>query len=96
MVSLKNTILHSLSMFIIGWTIFALFSPTLAYITWMTKEKGILPKGISIGIVLVSIFSSLILFDGFRAYDFIINGIMIYLLFFKNNKIKIRNCENYY
>ena len=32
---------------IVGWTIFALFSPILAYFTWLTKEKGIFPKLIS-------------------------------------------------
>lgn len=69
--------------FIIGWTIFAFCSPLLAFFTWMTKEKGIFPKIISLGILLVSILSSVILFDGFRIYDFIIDAIMIYFLFFK-------------
>ena len=40
---------------IIGWTIFAIFSPILAYFTWLTKEKGVFPKLISISIVIVSI-----------------------------------------
>lgn len=69
---------------IVGWTIFALFSPILAYFTWMTKEKGVFPKLISISIVIVSILSSIILFDKLRIYDFIINGILIYYLFFKD------------
>lgn len=69
---------------IIGWTIFALFSPILAYFTWLTKEKGVFPKLISISIVIVSILSSIILFDKLRIYDFIINGILIYYLFFKD------------
>ena len=72
---------------IIGWTIFALCSPIFAYFTWMTKEKGIFPKIISICIVLVSLLSSIILFDRLRIYDFIINGIIIYYLFIKK-KIK--------
>jgi len=74
------------NIFIIGWTIFALCSPILAYFTWMTKEKGIISKIISIGIVLVSVFSSIIFFDRLRIYDFIIDGILIYYLFFKNVK----------
>lgn len=69
--------------FIIGWTVFAVFSPILAYFTWMTKEKGVFPKIISIGIILVSFLSSMILFDRIRFYDIIINGIMIYFLFVK-------------
>lgn len=69
---------------IVGWTIFALFSPILAYFTWLTKEKGVFPKLISISIVIVSILSSIILFDKLRIYDFIINGILVYYLFFKD------------
>ena len=66
-----------------AWTLFALCSPILAYFTWMTKEKGLLSYIIRIGIVLISILSSLILFDGLRIYDFIIDGLLIYILFFK-------------
>lgn len=68
---------------ILGWTVFALFSPIFAYFTWMTKEKGIFPKIIGLGIVLCSVFSSIILFDNLRIYDLIIDGILIYFLFFK-------------
>lgn len=74
------------SVFIIGWTIFALFSPLFAYFAWMTKEKGLFPKLISVGIVLVSVLSSIVLFDRLRVYDFIIDGILIYFLFFKKIK----------
>ena len=66
-----------------GWTLFALFSPILAYLTWMTKEKGILPKIISLGIIIISVLSTVILFDKLRIYDFVIDGVLIYFLFFK-------------
>ncbi|MGN0447747.1 MAG: hypothetical protein ACI4GC_04260 [Acutalibacteraceae bacterium] len=69
--------------FIIGWTVFALCSPIMAYFTWMTKEKGVFPKIISVGIVCVSLLSSVVLFDRIRFYDIIINGVMIYFLFVK-------------
>ena len=72
--------------YIIGWTIFALFSPIMAYFAWQTKEDGILPRLISIGIVLVSVLSTIILFDRLRIYDYIINLILIYVLFFKKVK----------
>lgn len=49
--------------FIIGWTIFAFLSPVMAYFAWMTKEWGLFPKIIGAGIVLVSILSSVLLFD---------------------------------
>ena len=68
--------------FIIGWTVFALCSPVLACFTWMTKQKGGLPRLISIGIVAVSVLSSVLLFDGFRIYDLLIDGCLIYALFF--------------
>lgn len=77
------------SVFIIGWTIFAFCSPVLAFFAWMTKEKGWFPKIISVGIVIVSIFSSIILFDRLRFYDFIIDAILIFFLFFKKIKREI-------
>ena len=69
--------------FIIGWTIFALCSPIFAFFTWMAKEKGIIPKIISIGIIIVCVLSSIILFDKLRIYDFLIDGLLIYYLFIK-------------
>lgn len=72
--------------FIVGWTIFAFCSPIFAYFTWMSKEKGIFSKVISLGIALFSILSSIVLFDRLRIYDFIIDGILIYYLFFKEVK----------
>lgn len=69
--------------FIIGWTIFALCSPIFVFFTWMAKEKGIIPKIISIGIIIVCVLSSIILFDKLRIYDFLIDGLLIYYLFIK-------------
>lgn len=74
---------------IIGWTVFALFSPLLGYIAWFAKEKGVFPKLICFGIVAVSAASSLILFDGFRVYDWLIDGALIYFLFIR--KIERKN-----
>ena len=74
------------NIYIIGWTIFALCSPIFAYFTWMTKEKGIFSKIISVSIIIVSVLSSIILFDKLRLYDFIIDSVLIYYLFFKKIK----------
>ena len=71
------------TVFIIGWTVFAFLSPLMAYFTWMTKEKGVFPKIIGVGIIAVSFLSSVILLDRIRFYDIIINGIMAYFLFVK-------------
>ena len=71
------------SSFIIGWTVFAFCSPIMAYFAWMKKERGVFPKIISAGILLVSVLSSAVLFDGPRFYDFVIDGVLAYFLFFK-------------
>ena len=69
--------------FIIGWTVFALCSPVMAYFAWLTKERGIFAKIVGVGIVAVSILSSILLFDRLRIYDLLIDGTLIYFLFFK-------------
>ena len=69
--------------FMIGWTVFAACSPVMAYFAWMAKKKGMFPFIIRIGIVAVSLLSSVVVFRGPRIYDFIIDGILIYFLFFK-------------
>lgn len=74
---------------IAGWSLFGLFSPVLGYVAWFAKEKGVFPKLIGIGIVAVSVASSLILFDGFRIYDWLIDGALVYFLFV--HKIKRLN-----
>lgn len=69
--------------FIIGWTVFAFFSPVMAYFAWMAKQRGLFHKVIGAGIVLISILSSVLLFDRLRVYDFVIDGVLVYFLFFK-------------
>ena len=69
--------------FIIGWTVFAFCSPVMAYFAWMTKKRGVFPKIIAAGIVAVSVMSSSLLFDHLRIHDVIIDGVLIYILFFK-------------
>lgn len=72
--------------FIIGWTVFALVSPIMAYFAWMAKGPGAFSKIIAAGIVAVSVMSSVLLFDRLRLYDFVIDGVLIYILFFKKIK----------
>lgn len=72
--------------FIIGWTLFALTSPVMAYFAWMAKEPGAFSKIIAAGIAAVSVMSSVLLFDHLRLYDFVIDGVLIYNLFFKKIK----------
>lgn len=72
--------------YIIGWTIFAFCSPIMAYFTWISKEKGVFPVVIRLGIITVSILSSIIFFDRLRVYDLIIDAMLVYVLFFKKIK----------
>ena len=72
--------------FIIGWTAFALISPLLAYVVWMSKDHTILSRMISIGIIVISILSTMILFDHLRIHDFVINGILFWILFLQKKK----------
>ena len=72
--------------FIIGWTVFALTSPVMVYFAWMAKEPGAFSKIIATGIVAVSVISSVLLFDRLRINDFVIDGVLIYILFFKKIK----------
>ena len=69
--------------YIIGWTVFALCSPVMAFWAWYTKESGLFPKIVSVGIISVSVLSTIILFDRLRIYDIVINGALFYFLFFK-------------
>lgn len=75
--------------FIKGWVIFACISPIFAYLTWISKEKGAFPIIIRLGILSVSLFCSLFLFN-LNIFDLIINLILAYFLFFK----KIKRTEN--
>lgn len=71
--------------FIYGWSIFTLFSPLFAFITWYSKKNNILSKFISVGIISVTILSAII-FDGLRIRDYIIILFLIYFLFIKKVK----------
>lgn len=72
--------------FIIGWTVVALTSPVMAYFAWMAKEPCAFSKIIAAGIAAVSVMISVLLFDHLRLYDFVIDGVLIYILFFKKIK----------
>lgn len=72
--------------FLIGWTIFAFFSPLFAYLIWLTKKEGVLAKLIAAAVVLLSIASSILLFDRLHLHDIVIDALLIYFLFFKKAK----------
>lgn len=69
--------------YIIGWTVFALFSPFMAFLAWYAKERGVLPKIVGAGIIAVSVLSSVLLFGRFRIYDLVIDGALFFFLFIK-------------
>lgn len=67
--------------FIYGWAAFSVCSPVFAILTWMTKEKGVLGKIISFGILVVTLTVSMVVFDGPRVYDIVIVLVLAYFLF---------------
>lgn len=67
--------------FIYGWAAFSLCSPVFAWFTWMTREKGVFPKLISAGILLVTLLVSVVVFSGPRVYDIVILHALAYFLF---------------
>lgn len=69
--------------FIIGWGIVAFLSPILAYFTYFIKDKTMLSKIIKIGIILVTIVSSIKLFDKLYFYDYLVILTLIYILYVK-------------
>lgn len=66
--------------FICGWAAFSVCSPVFAILTWMTKEKGVLGKIISFGILVVTLAVSMVVFDGPRVYDIVIMLVLAYFL----------------
>lgn len=73
------------------WSVVAVIAPILAYCTWYTKEKGAFSRVIRWGVLLFSIFSNILMFDGFKFYDIIINTMLAYFLFFqKTNRQSMR------
>ena len=62
---------------------FALCTPVMAALVWYTKEPGWLGRAVAAGVVAAAALSSLVLFDGFRIYDAVIDGALIDLLLFK-------------
>lgn len=58
--------------FVYGWAAFSVCTPVFAVFTWKTKEKGVFPKIISVGILLVTLLISVVLFSGPRVYDIVI------------------------
>lgn len=67
--------------FIYGWAAFSVCSPMFAWFAWMTKEKGVLGKLISFGILGVTLLVSVAVFDGPRVYDIVIMLALAYFLF---------------
>lgn len=67
--------------FIYGWAAFSVCSPVFAVLTWMTKEKGVLGKIISFGILVFTLTVAMVVFDGPRVYDLVIMLVLAYFLF---------------
>ena len=69
--------------YIKGWTVFACFSPLMAYLVTLTKRKGALSLLIKIGIFAGYIGINILLGGFIQLYDVLFFLILLYLLFIK-------------
>lgn len=69
--------------FVYGWTIFALFSPLMGFCVWYAKGKSWISKIISIGVIIVMLAASIVLFDKIRIADILFAIITGFILFKK-------------
>ena len=68
------------SLFIHGWTLFALLTPALGFCTWYARGKGLLSKCIIAGIILVMLAAAVILFDKIRVADIVFAVLTCFVL----------------
>ena len=69
--------------FVYGWTIFALFSPLMGFCVWYSKGKSWVSRIISIGIIIVMLVASIVLFDKIRVSDILFAVLTGFILFKK-------------
>ena len=55
--------------FIVGWAVFSLFSPLMAYLTWFARGHGVFAWILTMGIVVVMLIIAVVLFDKIRVAD---------------------------
>lgn len=67
--------------FVLGWAAVACLSPWLARVIRRTRGNRLLGGVVNVGILGVSVLSSVLLFDRLRMYDFLIDGLLAYRLF---------------
>lgn len=72
--------------YIIGWAVFAFFSPVFAGLVWYSREKGLFPGLIRAGVVACALLSSVLLYGGIGIEDIVIDIWLVYLLFIKRSE----------
>lgn len=65
--------------YIKGWSILALCTPLFSYFAWISKEKGIFPKLISIFICMISLLSCVFIYP-MTVANLIVNLILTYFM----------------
>lgn len=66
--------------FVYGWLTFAVFSPVLGFCVWFAKGKGLIPKIIIAGVVIVMLAIAIILFDKVRISDIVFSVLTVVIL----------------
>lgn len=66
--------------FVYGWTIFDVFSLFMGFCVWHAKGKGWISAIISIGVILITVIATIILFDKLRISDIILISLTGFIL----------------
>jgi len=66
--------------FIVGWTVFSLFSPLMAYLTWFARGQGVFAWILTVGIVVVMLIIAVVLFDKIRITDVALAAVTVIAL----------------
>lgn len=66
-----------------GWAVFALLSPAMGFSVWYAKGKSWISKIISIGIIIATLLTAIILFDKIRISDILFAVLTGFVLFKK-------------
>jgi len=67
--------------FIVGWAVFSLFSPLMAYLTWFARGRGLFAWMLTAGIVAAMMVIAVVLFDKIRISDVVLAALTLIAMF---------------
>lgn len=74
--------------FVIGWSIFSLFTPLLAAVCWYAVGRGLLPRLIDFGIINSMLLIATVMFSRIRLSDAVIASAAAFFLYSENKRLE--------